>query len=243
MNPPQGGKGKQITLEVKMPLLTSNTKIDKSVIWAQKQGLEFEAVILQMNPGKGVCVNWELCISDCIAFTGYGKFKNVRAGREKRKKLFLNDIEGFKKQLKKELTNLVKRAEKKGKIPVCRLNGFTDIDWGQKLQPDGRIIEVLFDGLTVFELFPEITFWDYSADYLKTLSNKIPNLHLTFSYKGNNLTHCWKLLYSGINIAVIDRLDTRQLFARNSFKQADFDTHDFRFLDKPGTIGWLKFKE
>ena len=227
-----------------MPLLTSNTKIDKSVIWAQKQGLEYEAVILQMNPGKGVCVNWELCISDCIAFTGYGKFKNVRAGREKRKKLFLNDIEGFKKQLKKELTNLEKRAEKKGKIPVCRLNGFTDIDWGQKLQADGRIIEVLFDGLTVFELFPKVTFWDYSADYLKTLSNKIQNLHLTFSYKGNNILECNKLFARGINIAVINTPENQHTFRKkDNKKQYDFDAHDFRFLDKPGTIGWLKFKE
>jgi len=223
-----------------MPLLTTNAKIDKSV----KLCPEYEAVILQMNPGRGVCVNWELCISTCIAFTGYGKFKNVRAGREKRKKLFLNDIEGFKKQLKRELTNLVKRAEKKGKIPVCRLNGFTDIDWGQKLQADGRIIEVLFDGLTVFELFPKVTFWDYSADYLKTLSNKIQNLHLTFSYKGNNILECNKLFSKGINIAVIKTDKNWPIFFQfDASKNIDGDKHDFRFLDKKGSIVWLKFKE
>ena len=44
----------------KMKLLTTNTKIDKSM----KLYPEYEASILQMLPGKGVCVNTKIALKN-----------------------------------------------------------------------------------------------------------------------------------------------------------------------------------
>ena len=222
-----------------MPLLTSNTKIDKSVIWAQKQGLEYEATILQMLPGRGVCKNYKYCIKECLAFTGFAKiFPTVNKARQKRKDLFTKDLPSFMKTLEKELNNLCKRARKKGKTPVCRLNGFTDINWED---PDYYI-----RGDCIFNVYQEVQFYDYSADYDKTLLSCYDNYHLTFSYKkdphgiGSNVMECRNLFSKGINIAVVDTLENRKVFNGQSIQG---DKHDFRFLDKKGSIVWLTFKK
>ena len=65
-----------------MKLLTTNTKIDKSM----KLYPEYEASILQMLPGKGVCVNYKNCIKECLAFTGVSKvYKTGNQARQRRK--------------------------------------------------------------------------------------------------------------------------------------------------------------
>jgi len=214
---------------MKTKLLTSNTKIDKSM----KLYPEYEASILQMLPGKGVCVNYKNCIKECLAFTGFSKvYKTVNQARQRRKDLFTDNLELFKKQLVKEIRNQVKRAIKKGRKAVIRLNGFTDIDWNKP--------EYYIEGFTVFELFPEVIFYDYTADANKVINNEHSNYHLTFSYKGNN-EHEAKALFSefGINTAVIDLPENNQF---KSIRSIQGDTHDFRFLDNPASIVWLTFK-
>ena len=215
-----------------MSLLSSNTKIDKSV----ELFPEYEAVILQMLPGKGVCKDYFNCLSTCLAFTGYGKFTSVRKGRQKRKDLYLQDLPAFMKTLEKELNNLCKRARKKGKKPVCRLNGFTDIDW--------QFPEYFINGVSLFEAYQEIQFWDYTADIDKALLNQFENYHLTFSYKngkhGNNLESCRNAFSMGLNIAVVDLPENREVFKGQSISG---DTHDFRWLDAKGQIVWLTEKK
>ena len=174
-------------------LLTSNTKIDKSM----KLFPEYEATILQLAPGKGVCVNYSNCIKTCLFFTGFGKFSNVQRGRINRTKYLQTDIQGFLKQLTREIRNQVKRAIKKNKTAVIRLNGFSDIDWSKP--------EYFVEGFCLFDLFPEVIFYDYTADYDKSLNNEFNNYHLTFSYKGNNLKEANSLLVDRcISIAAID---------------------------------------
>ena len=210
-------------------LLTSNTKIDKSM----KLFPEYEATILQLAPGKGVCVNYSNCIKTCLFFTGFGKFSNVQRGRINRTKYLQTDTQGFLKQLTREIRNQVKRAIKKHKTAVVRLNGFSDIDWSKP--------EYFVEGFCLFELFPEVIFYDYTADYDKALNNEFSNYHLTFSYKGNNLQESKNLFAEfGINTAVVDLPENNHL---KGVKSLQGDIHDFRFLDKKASIVWLSFKE
>jgi hypothetical protein len=218
-------------------LLTSNTKIDKSV----ELSPEIEAVIMQMNPGKGICKNYKLCIAKCIAFTGYGKFKSVQAGRQKRKDLFLKNPEQFKKDLYRELCNLQKRAAKKNKQAACRLNGFTDIDFSK---PENHI-----NGMPVFDLFQDIQFWDYTADSDKVYNNSFQNYHLTFSYKSdgkgqNNAYDCLQILNNRVcNIAVIDTIpDYEKLMFLKVKNHINGDNTDFRWMDAGQAVIWLKEK-
>jgi len=46
-----------------------------------------------------------------------------------------------------------------------------------------------------------------------------------------------------INIAVIDLPENRHSFRAADNNPIDMDLHDFRFLDKPGHIGYLSFKK
>jgi|TARA_R100000750_G_C2316755_1_gene84718 hypothetical protein len=210
--------------EVKMKLLTTNTKIDKSM----ELLVDYYATILQLLPNKHFCVNYKLCIKDCLAFKGLAKiYPSIIKSRKAKSEYFINDNENFIKQVIKEIKLQIKRANKKAKKAIVRLNGFTDID---------------FSKYGIFKLFPNVQFYDYSADYKRVLNNKYENLHYTFSYKGNNLDECLHLLSKGINIAVID-IPKNQFFNSYDVNHINGDTHDFRFLDKSNSIVWLSEKK
>ncbi len=206
-----------------MKLLGTNSKIDKSL----KVYPEYEASILQLLPNKHICVNYKSCIKTCLAFKGLAKvYPSVIKSRKAKSEYFVNDTDNFIKQLIREIKNQEKRALKKNKKPVVRLNGFTDID---------------YEKFGIFKLFPNVQFYDYSADYERVLNNNNPNLHYTFSYKGNNLRECLELLKKDISIAVIDIKDN-QFFNKYDIEHIDGDKHDFRFKHGKAIV-WLSEKK
>ena len=206
-----------------MKLLGTNSKIDKSL----KVYPEYEASILQLLPNKHLCVNYKLCMKTCLAFKGLAKvYPSVIKSRKAKSEYFVNDTDTFIKQLIREIKNQEKRALKKNKKPVVRLNGFTDID---------------YEKFGIFKLFPNVQFYDYSADYERVLNNNNPNLHYTFSYKGNNLKECIELLKNDVSIAVID-IPENQFFNDYEVEHIDGDKHDFRFKHGKAIV-WLSEKK
>jgi len=206
-----------------MNLLGTNSKIDKSL----KVYPEYEASILQLLPNKHLCVNYKLCIKTCLAFKGLAKvYPSVIKSRKAKSEYFVNDTDTFIKQLIREIKNQEKRALKKNKKAVVRLNGFTDID---------------YEKFGIFKLFPNVQFYDYSADYERVLNNNNPNLHYTFSYKGNNLKECIELLKNDVSIAVID-MPENQFFNDYDVEHIDGDKHDFRFKHGKAIV-WLSEKK
>jgi len=206
-----------------MKLLGTNSKIDKSL----KVYPEYEASILQLLPNKHLCVNYKLCIKTCLAFKGLAKvYPSVIKSRKAKSEYFVNDTDTFIKQLIREIKNQEKRALKKNKKAVVRLNGFTDID---------------YEKFGIFKLFPNVQFYDYSADYERVLNNNNPNLHYTFSYKGNNLKECIELLKNDVSIAVID-IPENQFFNDYDVEHIDGDKHDFRFKHGKAIV-WLSEKK
>ena len=206
-----------------MKLLGTNSKIDKSL----KVYPEYEASILQLLPNKHLCVNYKSCIKTCLAFKGLAKvYPSVIKSRKAKSEYFVNDTDNFIKQLIREIKNQEKRALKKNKKAVVRLNGFTDID---------------YDKYGIFKLFPNVQFYDYSADYERVLNNNNPNLHYTFSYKGNNLKECIELLKNDVSIAVID-IPENQFFNDYEVEHIDGDKHDFRFKHGKAIV-WLSEKK
>jgi len=206
-----------------MKLLGTNSKIDKSL----KVYPEYEASILQLLPNKHLCVNYKLCIKTCLAFKGLAKvYPSVIKSRKAKSEYFVNDTDTFIKQLIREIKNQEKRALKKNKKAVVRLNGFTDID---------------YEKFGIFKLFPNVQFYDYSADYERVLNNNNPNLHYTFSYKGNNLKECIELLKNDVSIAVID-MPENQFFNDYDVEHIDGDKHDFRFKHGKAIV-WLSEKK
>jgi hypothetical protein len=158
----------------------------------------------------------------------------VQVARLKRTLLFAKHRETFMVALRKELTALVKKAEKKGVNPAFRFNGTSDFP---------------IETLGLMEEFPMIQFYDYTKSenrMLKFLTGRLPkNYHLTFSYTPENENAARSVLALGGNVAVVFNEKTtkvkgeRQLpsFVGSRFlghEIVDGDLHDLRFDDPQG---------
>lgn len=173
------------------------------------------------------------CKAACLYTAGRGKFSNVMNARIKRTEIFRDDQEFFMKTLKMEIGKFIKKANKKGLVPVIRLNGTSDISYEN----------ILLDGLTIFNHFPDIQFYDYTKNYTRheALSGAINNYHLTFSRSDNefNQTKSIELIAKGVNVAMV----FKDLPANyRGFQVVNGDDTDLRFLDKRGVIIGLTAK-
>lgn len=86
---------------------------------------------------------------------------------------------------------------------------------------------------TIFELFSEVQFYDYTAVLGRKVSH-IPNYHLTFSRKENNDADVARALAAGMNVAAVyDQIPDGMYSA---------DETDLRFLDGAQGMMGLKVK-
>lgn len=131
--------------------------------------------------GKNICPFAKAagCINACLNTAGRGIFNNVQNARLNRTKLFHNDINAFMNTLALEIHALEKTAIKKGLIPVIRLNGLSDIEW-ENIRFNYEFIHNKIRSVTIFELFPDIQFYDYTKNPNRDQLPK--NYDLTFSY-------------------------------------------------------------
>ena len=170
------------------------------------------------------------CSAACLNTAGRGgMFKkgtntnSVQQARIRKTKWFFEDRRGFMLELLHDIRKAVRFAHKRGLTPVFRLNGTSDLAWEK----------YTVDGYNVFELFPDVQFYDYT----KVLGRKVadyPNYHLTFSRAEDNYEDCMKAQKAGMNVAVVyDRIPDNVYSA---------DEDDLRFLDPFVAIVGLKAK-
>jgi len=164
-----------------MKLLSINQ--DSKTIKGLKKG--YLTGIMYLAPytlgGKNICPFAKAagCINACLNTAGRGIFNNVQNARLNRTKLFHNDINAFMNTLALEIHALEKTAIKKGLIPVIRLNGLSDIEW-ENIRFNYEFIHNKIRSVTIFELFPDIQFYDYTKNPNRDQLPK--NYDLTFSY-------------------------------------------------------------
>ncbi len=172
------------------------------------------------------------CIKDCLDHAGMGKFANVQAARIKKTALYFDDRPLFMEILKRELGNLIVRSNGKGKKPVARLDGTSDLGLAMKTHSE----------------FPEILHYDYTKvfpRYMRWLRSKPSNYHLTFSLGAGNKDEALEVLKSGGNVAVVFRAKPLRKGTKPNIDHAlpaewegydvlDGDKHDFRFMDPIG---------
>ena len=131
-------------------------------------------------------------------------------------------------QLIKEITAAIKSAKKQNLIAAFRLNLTSDLPW-EKIKLNGQ---------SVFELFPQVTFYDYTKSPERMtafLAGEMPkNYHLTFSRSETNGAIAESILKSGGNVAMVFRksLPSQYLGA----EVVNGDETDLRFLDGAGKI-------
>jgi len=197
--------------------------------------------ILYMSPsdlsGVNLCPMAKTagCEEPCLNMSGRGVFSNVQSARLRKAQWFNTNKQSFMTQLVKDIKALSKKALKLGLIPLVRLNGTTDIRY-ESIKFDYEFIHGKVRSVTIFELFPEIQFYDYTK-----ISNRkdIPsNYDLTFSYSGVKgfYTHVLKAISHGLRIAVVFRDKNKLPVKFLGLTVVNGDDSDIRHLDPKGSI-------
>lgn len=217
-------------------LTLHNTKIVKG----EKEG--YITAIMHLAPHKvsgemNTCAHASVgCAAACLNMAGHGGMgadenglNMQQAARIQRTRLFKRDREMFMIQLVCEIGTFLKRAEREKLTPAIRLNGTSDLPWEN----------IRLDGMTIFELFPDVQFYDYTKYpiRLRRRALSIPNYHLTFSLSEDNDEYAKHALSAGINVAVVldlprsGQVPTEWKFFGTNYPVVDGDENDLRFLD------------
>lgn len=199
-------------------------------------GDEYLTAIVYMTPWKvsvkgktfNSCAMAEQagCINACLNTAGRGAMNNVQTARERKAQWFYSDRDGFMRQLMQDIAKFQNYCNKRDIQPVVRLNGTTDIRWEL----------VKLDGLTIFELFPRVIFYDYTKIANRNTSH-IENYHLTWSYSAANAKYekHFDAAVQDMPVAVVFRTPYKGKTWRG-YDVIDGDANDLRFLDPKRTI-------
>lgn len=214
-------------------LLTTN---NKKTMKGEKLG--YLTYIMYMSPftanskGINVCPHASKgCAESCLVGSGFGgMYTSVMEGRRNKTEYFLADREKFLAQLDKEIGLAIKRNNGKANVTI-RLNGTSDIRFEKFKVRNGK---------SLFELYPEIQFYDYTKNHLRFDSVLPANYHLTFSRSETNHDKAMDLLKRGFNVAMVfDELPP----SYEGYKVINGDESDLRFTDAKNIIVGLKYKK
>ncbi len=216
-------------------LTRANTKIQKGMARGYAtSGIHFAPVSLS---GFNVC-KWasEGCAASCLNTSGKGVFAPVQLARIRKTQRFFKDRAAFMSQLFAEIGLAIAVAAGQGLIPAFRLNLTSDVPWERVKGPGG---------LTVFDAFPGVQFYDYTKSPERMtafLARELPsNYHLTFSRSEDNGQIANAIIASGGNVAVV--FSGKELPASYRGRPViNGDADDLRFLDKPGVVVGLLAK-
>ena len=217
----------------KLTFKTGNPKTDKNLKIEKLK--KYWILRLNLAPAKlsgfNTCASASKgCESACLHTAGNPAFMSQKTlGRVNRTRFYFQNRAKFISKLLKEITNHEVYCFKNGFKPVVRLNTTSDIP---------------FEIHGIFELFPNIQFYDYTKikkRALKFAKGLYPkNYHLTFSLNEENYNDSMDILKAGGNVAVVFRHDPPKTY--KGFKVIKGDEHDLRFTDPKNVIVGLKEK-
>jgi hypothetical protein len=208
-------------------LTTANAKIRKG------EKIGFKTFGIHLAPaslsGFNVCKDASAgCAASCLNTAGMGAFSNVQLARIEKTRLFFKNKVAFLAQLIKEIAAAIKSAEKQSLTAVFRLNLTSDLPW-EKIKLNDK---------TVFQLFPQVMFYDYTKSPERMtafLAGEMPkNYHLTFSKSETNGAIAESILKSGGNVAMVFRKSLPAKWL--GVDVINGDETDLRFLDGAGKI-------
>jgi len=192
------------------------------------------------------------CKLACLNTAGRASFDtNIEKARINRTIWFVRFKPQYWARLVKEIQSVIRKANRLGLIPVIRLNGTSDQLWEFM-----TIKGTEFDGLTIFEAFPFVQFYDYTKAPISKRQNLPENYHLTYSYSEDTTPQMIAdNIENGRNVAVVFNVckyDNRKSCHNkckcslpttwNGYKVISGDDSDLRFNDDIGVIIALKAK-
>mgnify|MGYP003640407039 CR=1 FL=1 len=213
-------------------LSTKNSKTIKGAKLGYKTYIMYLAPYTQNSKAINVCSHASAgCAEACLFRSGFGgMYKGVEAGRVKKTEYFLSRRTEFMFQLKKEIESAVRLNVDKA-IPVFRLNGTSDLPFEKY-----RVFE---GGKNIFELFPDVQFYDYTKNHIRFMKELPSNYHLTFSRSETNDVKAFELLNKGFNVAMVFK---KTPISYKGFTVINGDNDDLRFLDEKNVIVGLRYK-
>lgn len=195
--------------------------------------------------GYQCCPNGQNCHKLCLNGSGRNRGdiimrgveeSNINKARIKKSKLFFENRALFMDLLIYELMDAREHALTNGMTFSVRLNCTSDIS----------PLAFVKDGQNVLDLFPDVTFYDYTKVPTRlNVVQKYPNYHLTFSYDGYNWDTCEKFLQNGINVAVVFESDVVPI-SYKGYRIIDMTKTDLRYKDPKtndgeGFVGFLHY--
>ena len=138
--------------------------------------LGFLTGIVYLVPDEKLCplARAAGCLVPCLATAGRGAFNSVQKARKAKTVFFSDQQKSFLVSLAADIHALQQRAIRLGMTPLVRLNGTSDIPYEN--------LKVL-EGKNIFELFPDVQFYDYTKHPSRNLGGKTAgNYDLTYSF-------------------------------------------------------------
>ena len=217
----------------KVKLLTvNNHKTIKSLGYGYTTYILYLAPHVQNSKGINLCPHASAgCAAGCLFKSGMGGvYENVIKGRTNKTEYYLDNRDGFLLQLANEIDAAIKRHGIEN--IAIRLNGTADIRW-EKLKV-GRT------GLSLFELFPDVIFYDYTKNPHRFDIELPSNYHLTFSRSEENHDIAINLLKRGFNVSMVFSGGLPSSY--EGYKVINGDLHDLLFLHEKNVIVGLSYK-
>lgn len=187
--------------------------------------------------GYNVCPNNKHCRAHCLFTSGHNMLailagkNSINESRAKKTRLFFENNELFMQLLITEIAFNKLKYEGLGYHFAVRLNCTSDIN----------IADFNFKGKNITEIFPTVTFYDYTKVF-SYLTNKVKyaNLDYTYSYNGHNWDLCQSALKKNTRVAVVFEKLPKTFCG---IKVINGDTSDYRPADDKNVIVGLKFKK
>ena len=218
---------------MKKPLLsTNNTKTIKGAKLGYVTNILYMSAHTQNSKGINVCSHASKgCAASCLVGSGMGGLYDVvKQGRLNRTERFLSNRVEFMNDIANEITKAVKKNAGKNHL-VVRLNGTSDLPYEKYRVFEGK--------KNIFEMFPNVQFYDYTKNPKRFTKDLSDNYHLTFSRSEENHKDSLELLKRGYNVAMVfDKLP--KTFA--GYTVVNGDENDLRFKDPKNVIVGLKYK-
>ena len=237
-------------VKTKNLLSTNNSKTIKGEKLGFTTYIMYLAPYTQNSKGINLCSHAsEGCAKACLFNSGAARFNSVQQGKINKTEWFLDNRVEFLQKLDSEIARAVrlhkavvgdKQVGKKGNVIryknfAIRLNGTSDIPF-EKFK--------IRDGKNIFELYPDVQFYDYTKNYIRFEKELPSNYHLTFSMSETNREKSLELLSKGHNVAMVFGVkNVKQLPSEYlGYKVINGDESDLRFLDEKNVIVGLKYK-
>jgi hypothetical protein len=135
----------------------------------------FLTAICYLAPDEKLCPFAQMagCFEGCLKSAGRGAFNAVQQARAAKTAFFRKNQRAFMLSMCADVWTHARRAEKLGLTPLVRPNGTSDIPF-ENIQIDGK---------TIFQIFADVQFYDYTKHPSRNLAGKTAgNYDLTYSF-------------------------------------------------------------